>query len=371
MIAPAAERTLHVSKSLDMLINDYGDTAEITTILPKVAVDSFAYIDSFSYQADTSAHATITWTSPVQKMVVTFAGLTATPTLGDTAITYSISANFAADTLDVTFDPSDNIDTNDLATIIDSVVATFNGTAALSDSIVAQDSGTYILLRSLIDQVTLTKRWSIAAGDSLDTSSTGRITTKGMICDSMVAAINANTGLDSFLTAAVVAGTTFTVTADDKGVLFWDSTLNDPDTFGTVTRTQANVTSRSRTIDTILAYSNYSQGGHASGYYGTVILAVAPDTVQGIGASDSAVIYLYGGRYSHDGSTIELRHKLDSVKAGAVPCTLFVAKLPNVAGADTLFDENIFIYYDISDTASDTIMRTAYPLYIDLQALEN
>jgi len=69
----------------------------------------------------------------------------------------------------------------------------------------------------------------------------------------MVAKINASANLDSFLTAAVTAAdTTYTITADDPGVLFWDSTLNPADTFGTVTRTQANVVSNSRTSDTIL-----------------------------------------------------------------------------------------------------------------------
>ena len=56
--------------SIDFPIVETGDTAQVSKITPTLAVMGFGYIDSMSYNADTGDHVTLTWTSPMQAMML-------------------------------------------------------------------------------------------------------------------------------------------------------------------------------------------------------------------------------------------------------------------------------------------------------------
>ncbi|MHC4464892.1 MAG: hypothetical protein ACYS30_26205, partial [Planctomycetota bacterium] len=85
IVVAYASKVRHEKHIAYLMVDSSGDTAQVTTYTP-TAFDSFTYSDSFSYQADTSVHQTISWTTPVQTMIIT-------PTV-DVATTYSCSVDF-------------------------------------------------------------------------------------------------------------------------------------------------------------------------------------------------------------------------------------------------------------------------------------
>lgn len=357
-------RSYHFSKTVILPVTTAGDTAQVTTKMPVVAVDSFVYIDSFSYQADTTAHKTITWLSPLQVMRFT-------PGIVDSSTVIACSIAFAATTLGFTVDPADAYIT--VAKICDTLTSLFNVTAGLTDSVTAYDSGTYVKVVSNWSQKKHTSRWSskfVMTGGTgtLDTSST--ITTKAMICDSMVAAINASANLDSFLTAAVSAAeTTYTTTSDDAGVLFWDSSKNDPDTFATVTRTQANVTSSSRRYDTLDLFTLIDDQHRPAAIYGNIIIHPSTDTGtgNGLGESDSGWLKLAVFSLIDTNKSYIILHA-DS--AAVLPCTLHIARI-YAAANDSLFRQGAALVWGVSDTLSDDIFPAYYRISIDLNVLDH
>lgn len=355
----------HKYDNVTVSITTAGDTAEVTTRMPVVAVDSFVYIDTFSYHADTTAHKTITWLSPLQVARIT-------PTAIDSSTVYSCSVAFQAQTLGFDLDPGDAYVT--AAKICDTITYLFDNTTNLKDSIDAQDSTTYVKIVSKFSEKTFTGNWAVHYGvtggtGTLDTGANGggTVTTKAMICDSMVAKINANTGLDSFLTAVVTAtDTTFTITSDDAGVLFWDSSLNPADTYSTVTRTQANVTSWSSSSDTveldpaIIAASgiNWNWTGINSFFK----IAASADTTWGIGKKDSVKLRLLSKRLK--GAAWEIT-VLAQDSCAACPCSLEYVLPPDTARAAITIGENLFLYWLVKDSASDTTKDILYPINLD------
>lgn len=353
----------HKRDNLTVSITTAGDTAQVTTRMPVVAVDSFIYIDTFSYHADTTAHKTISWLSPLQVARIT-------PTAVDSSTVYSCSVAFQAQTLGFDLDPGDAYVT--VAKLCDTITYLFDNTTNLKDSVDAQDSTTYVKIVSKFGEVTLTGNWAVHYGvtggtGTLDTTANGgsTVTTKAMVCDSMVAKINASANLDSFLTAAVTAtDSTFTITSDDAGVLFWDSSLNDPDTYSTVTRTQANVTSWSSSSDTIeidpaIVASN---GVNWTGINSFFKIAASADTTWGIGAKDSVKLRLLSKRLK--GAAWEIT-VLAEDSCAACPCSLEYVLPPDTARAAITIGENLFFYWLIKDSASDTTKDILYPVNLD------
>lgn len=345
---------IHESKTISLYVNDSGDTAQVSLLHTFTAVDSFRYVDTFSYQADTSAHQTIVWTSPVHSMIIT-------PTV-DTASLYACSVGFASDTLGIAFDATGMAPV--LATLIDSLVANLNGLAGLTDSVDFQDSVSYIKAVSLYSQKTFTGRWKFEYGitggtGTIDTSSI--ITTLAMISDSMVAAINADAGLDSFVTAANSGDTGYTITSDDKGVLFYATTLNHADTGGTLAASQANVTSWSTIQDTFQLLRHLDNNSH-NAILSNFRINASTDTTNGIGGSDSCYLWLYS-TFINAGT--KEYYLLDSF-VGAVPGSLRYVSVAN----DTLLKEALSIVWRVADTASDTNKKVDFNMYYDINLYE-
>jgi hypothetical protein len=352
-------RVVDKSLNAEFATSELGDTAQVSKKAPQVAVDSFVYIDTFSYQADTTAHQTITWLSPVQIMRLT-------PGTVDSSTVIACSVAFQAVTLGFTVDPGDAYIT--VAKICDTLTSLINATATLTDSVTAEDSGTYVKIVDLFSEKTHSGNWSMIfamTGGTGTMDTAGTVTTIAMVCDSMVASVNADAGLDSFLTAYDSA--TFYITqSDDAGVLFWDSSLNDPDTHATVTRSQANVTSNSNRTDTFnlgeFMVSLVDGQFRGSGVYGDIVLSASSDTNQGLGDSDSGYIWLLTGRPV--GSNI-IYTVIAQDSANALPCTLHVA-VDHAASNDTILHNYLALAWAVMDTLTDTTMQTTYPITVDL-----
>ena len=346
-----------------------GDTAQVSKITPILGVMGFGYIDSMSYNADTGDHVTLTWTSPMQAMILSIGPITATPTLIDTTILLTVGCTvvFAgADELGIEYDTETGADAT-LATAIDSIVDIFNKRTNLKDSVLAQDSGTYIKLVSKIGEGAQEGPWTMQLStDSMDTAGCPDSVTLAMICDSMVATINADDSASAHVTA--YDSSTFYITqAVDPGLLFYHTFLNHADTHGTLAASQANVTSRSRHGDTILLAPLFVGESHNyAGIYATFKIDSAITQSQGIGLSDSAYLFLAAWRSNAGTSEYFL---LDSDSCNALPCSLRAAH-PMQNGSDTLLKRELHFYYELSDTASDTTDNIILRLNMDYELYE-
>lgn len=330
-----------------------GDTAQVTKFTPIIGVDSFTYIDTFSFwnasdSTDTTKHSTVKWTSPVQSMRlnVTF----------DSTSTYKCSLDLGTFVRGFDFDATTIEAGKTLEKLIDSLVDTFNKVVTMKDTVKAEDSVTYIKLVSLMGQRELENnaRWTVSPITNFDTVSTWA-TTIADVCDSLVGSINAVSTADSlatFLTA--YDSTTFYITqSDDAGLLYWDSSLNHVDTSGTIARSQANVTSWSTLQDTLglerLVYPDRSYNALMA----RIIISPSALTNQGFGLLDSGYIWLYttlGNKY----------YLIDSAFRNALPCTLLMSITNSTAGRDTLFKEDLIMVYRITDSVSDTTATADY-----------
>ena len=99
-----------------------------------------------------------------------------------------------------------------------------------------------------------------------------------------------------------------------------------------------------------------------TGLYGYFVLDSALTGTQGIGASDSAYLILYGANIVQ-GNKVLIEVARDS--ANSLPCTLRVAK-PALEANDTLFGEQLWLTYVIADTASDTTANYVCSLHVDM-----
>ena len=341
------------SKDLAFAITDAGDSTMITKYTP-VAFDSFTYSDSFSYEADTSAHQTISWTSPVQTMIIT-------PTV-DVATTYSCSLDFnAGATVGVEKDYASGVAT--VAALIDTLVDMINKKAVLTDSVTAEDSVTYIKLVSNFSGGQFGGRWSmimVVAGGAgtLDSAAHASQATVAMICDTMVALINADAGLDSHMTASDSA-TYYMVTADKAGVLFFGAVFGGTgasltaDSLQDTVHTRANYTSSSSQTDTT-SLTDIRGFDHIDGQ---IILRNSYSGYAGQGNEDSAIVTLYSV-----GPDARVIIAVDT--CGSPPCTLDVMLHSNVG--DTALRRQIEIGTFINDTVSDTSLTIYYRMLWDL-----
>lgn len=375
-------RSISVVKTAWFTTSTAGDTAQVSKITPILAIMGFEYKDSISYwnpadSTDTTAHSQISWTSPMQSMILTIGPITATPTLIDTTIllTVGCTAVFAgADELGVEYDTETGADAT-LATALDSIVDIWNKATNLSDSIEAQDSGTYIKLVSLIGEGTQEGPWTLQLStDSLDSAGTPDSVTIAMVCDSMVATANASDTIVDYMTA-VDSTTFYIIQSDDAGLLFYYTFYNHADTHGTLTASQANVTSSSDLTDTLLYYPIWlaDDNFRALGIHGDIVIDTSitdsANAILGLGLADSASLWV---RSYRDSGGVRTYRDLDSVHGSlsdGLPVTLHISRIPAWAN-DTVFFDGLVISWYISDTLSDTVVTREYPIYIDLKLTE-
>lgn len=337
------------SKNLAFSITDAGDTARVVTITPSHAVDSFHYHCSLSFHADTGSWDTVSWTSSVQTMIIT-------PTV-DVATTYSCSVAFKEEpvTLGVEKDYSAGVAT--VEALIDTLVDMINKKAGLTDSVTAEDSVTYIKLVSNFSQVSFgDERWTmimVTAGGAgtLDSAAHVSLATVAMVCDSMVATINASDS-EAYFTA-YDSTTKYIVQSDKKGLTFHiapTDTVQDDDS----STTQENVMSISSdsgtvSLDMVRGFKHLD---------GIIILALGPYSAMSVGNSDSAIVTLYS--VGPDGRKI-----ITVDTCPQVPCTCDVMIHSNVG--DTALERQIEFHWYVDDTLSDTNLTVDIPAWWDLQ----
>jgi hypothetical protein len=323
-----------------------GDTAMVIAFTVSQGLDSHDYLDTFVTGSGAEDSTVAKWTSPLQTMIFALAGNTASPTKLDTAGigVVGCTAVFAAQELGIEYDLSSGADST-IETAVDSIVDIWNKRTNLKDSIVAQDSVTYVKLVSKFGQAKFTARWSIKmTTDSTDTA--GAITTVGMVCDSMNAAINA--ALSAVLSSVIHATEdSFLVTSDDPGlpftVYFGDSISDNGDTV----HGQLNVTSYSGKTDTIKNLVGLIRSdGNLYPEIIRIVLKPCTTTAQGLGLSDSGYLWLwtvFADEY----------HLLKADTCAELPCTL---RLPYASVDDSLFKQKLALGWRIADTTSDSVM---------------
>jgi hypothetical protein len=202
---------------------------EYTYKITPRAHNAYAYRDTFIFAADTYA---VTWTSDANATVAEVcdsavihlnakAGLTDSIRCEDSTTYYVIRPVGPSHTYNrPTRIGTDTAQTgavsvaNTVASIIDSLVAIINAKTGLKDSVLAQDSGTYIKLISK-NGGDVMARWTQIVNDStLDTLIHPGVSTVAMACDSLTAKINASAAA-TYLTA-VDSATYIRIWGDDS-----------------------------------------------------------------------------------------------------------------------------------------------------------
>ena len=334
--------------SLSLSVTTAGDTAQVSLSHTLTAVDSFDYLDSFSYQIDTSKHQTIKFTSALQSMILT-------PTV-DVASTYACSIGFKDDTLGFEKDYASGVAT--VAALIDTLVDIINNLADLSDSVVAHDSVTYIKIVSKFGLRLFETRWKCEFGitggaGTIDTASHDSLTTLALVCAGRVAAINADDSVSKYMTASSSGDTGVLITSDDEGVLFYYITLNHADTGGTLVAVQANVTDSWSSITDTFFLSSFIDGDKTfNSMIGKVRISASPTSTQGIGLSDSGYVWLYS-EYLGNSNLLAVD------TTASLPCSVYYSQ-PSAAGTDTLFSDKLYIIVRVADTATDTNATITY-----------
>ena len=335
-------------KNLPFSVTDDGDTARIVTITPSHAVDSFHYHCSLSFQADTGSWDTVSWVSAVQTMVIT-------PTV-DVATTYSCSVAFKEEPVTIGVEKDYSAGVATVAALIDTLVDMINKKAGLTDSVTAEDSVTYIKLVSNFSTETFGERWTmimVTAGGAgaLDSAAHASQATVAMVCDSMVAAINASDS-EAYFTA-YDSTIEYIVQSDKKGLTFHiapTDTVQDDDS----ATTQENVMSNSSDTATV-SLTNTLGFKHIDGY---ITLKPSSYSSMSVGNSDSAIITLY--------SVGPNSRKIIRVDTCAqLPCTCEVMIHSNVG--DTAMERQIEFHWYVDDTLSDTNLTVYIPAWWDLR----
>lgn len=355
-------KSTHDYSNISLSIVTTGDTARVVKITPALAIMGFTYKDSIDYQADTSAHQTISWTSPMQ--IFTWAPV------ADTQGTYKCSIAFQAQTLG--FDLVMNEKDTTLATLIDTLVYLYNNTTNMKDTVLAEDSVTYIKLVSKIGEGVLKGPWSqifvITGGSAAigDTASAVDSVTIAMVCDSMVTATNDDAGVDSFMTA-YDSTTFYIVQSDDPGVLFHDTIDSDMhvDTHAVWAESQANITSWSRKLDTIPlkpAVVTTPYGPNYRGFDGFFKVLASEATGQGVGEKDSVYLQLWSAKKKGGATEYTV---LAGDTCAACPCSLEYTVPPDTARGAIILGEKLFIWVQIADSASDSTFSILYPFRQD------
>lgn len=343
-----AELLFDRTETAQLSISTAVDTAQDIKFTPGFGIDSFTYGCTLQVISGTdTVNDTVEWTAPLYVFRVD-------PVATDTGYTYACSVAFAADTLGFTYAiPETTFGTTDsmIAMLVDEFVDSFNNVADLKDSVTAADGGSYLTLTSKYGQETFTERWvfdGLNVSDSLDTAAV-TITTVAMVCDSMVAAMNAS-ALSDYLTA--YDSTTFWhFIADDQGLPI---TQVIGDTTTDSAQTQANVTGWSTTTDTLILSRLITDSWKAEGARVRIIFAPSTDTTNGIGDADSVtVVYATKGwGVSYD--------TLASATTEGLPCTLLYTVTEDSTGIDTVLKVQSALMYTIRDSCSDVARLVDY-----------
>lgn len=336
------------SGNIPFLVSTDGDSAQIVRVGDVFLFrDSFVYKDSIQVQFDTGLVVIISWLSPLQTMILT-------PTF-DASTTYSCSLRTGATAKGFTFDATG--ETN-LAGLTLKLKDSINIVAGIKDTLLGEDSATYVKVISKFSQITLPGdvRWimsfAVAGGTGTLDTATQLTINDSILIKNMVDSINAEDSTGFYLTAAVEADTSYSVTANQKGVLFFMTTQKD--TAGDTTTLTVNATSSTTFLDTFAIVN--MMAGRGTTIIGQFIVKQPGDTSNGPGASDSVIIRKYtqfGGTY------VQLVD--DSANCGSVPCTLQVTYSGDISGVDTLFKENFIIIVEIIDSTSDSVFTVNFP----------
>lgn len=342
---------------ISVSIDETADTAKLVRMHTITAIDSFHYVDSIFYNADTTDHVVIDWLSPLQVMIIT-------PQNTDSSTVYACSVGFASDTLGFTVDPGDYVGTSD-SELVDTLVYLFNNTTDLKDSVLAQDSVTYVKLVSKFGYKTFGARWKVEWDTSggtgaIDTSSV--ITTVAMVCDSMVAKINADDSLALHVLAITIGDTNYYIGSIDTGLIFYARAYGSSDTSDHLTADSLH--SDSIHFDNVGTGVTRDTGtytfGLTEGYnvlQSKVVIHPALTPIAGVGNSDSGYIYMFVERAGEKDTIAQ-----DS--SAALPCSLEVQVLPAVG--DTLLKDKIGVWWIVQDTFNDTTVTIEYPMSWDI-----
>lgn len=326
---PATEITHTITTS--------GDTAKIYKMHTFTGRDSFAYIDTFHGVWVDTVDSVVAWTSPLQ--VRRF-----TATL-DTELVYACSLDCGTNIYGFEL-TCPNGATYSLDSLLNDLTDSINAVSGMADTVTAEDSATYIKLTSnfAMDNLEGAARWTLVLGDSL-AEGDSTFTTIAMVCDSMVAAINAADTISNHVTAANSGDTVYTVTANTRGVTF---TLSPGDSAQDTSVTKANATSWSTVVDTFGGFSMCCPEAYKS-IYGMAILRVAKDSTDGYGGSDSGWIWVYAEK---NGAWVVL----DSSVSEGLPDTLFLKIGADTTGGavdpDTLYGSMLHFVVKVKDTCT-------------------
>lgn len=225
----------------------------------------------------------------------------------------------------------------------------------MKDTVLAQDSVTYIKLKSKIAQTDLEgdARWTIIPGDSLDTASIW-VTTQALAITGMIAAINADANVDSFVTASDSGAAGYRITSDDAGLLFYAAGL-DTTQDAAVSELQGNVTSESSDDVTVGI-------GKIAGWKtltGRLFVDRAQNAHAGQGGACSTWVWLY--TRGPDGRVL-----IDSAVADTDTVGLIISISEGLG--DTLLRQTLEARVKVWDTLSDSTYEAKTPLDVDLLA---
>jgi hypothetical protein len=332
-------------------IDQTGDTAVVVKFNQFTARDGYTYLDSIRCSSTKRA---VSWTAPMQVRRVTVA---ATP---DTTKVDTLHADLGTNKTGVVWTVPNIALTR--AAYIDSMVARFNAVTTLADTIVAQDSVTYIKLVGLIamDALEGDARWTIDitnAGNMAEGDST--FTTVKMVCDSMVATVNALTTVNDSVTAAVSGDTVYTITADRAGWAMVFKVGPADTTQDTVHVTNAKASS-SYEYDTIHLPIRMWEGNWHN-LYGDIIMQSSKTTTKGYGTLDSVWFKLYKV------GVVTGTWTLMAGDSGAVPRTWHIAH----SAKDTLFGSGeLKVILEVMDTATDAAGSYTHDVDWNLTAWE-
>jgi hypothetical protein len=271
---------------------------------------------------------------------------------------YSAETHGGVWSLDLSSDITLSYEIPNIAMICDSMVAKINAETTTKDSVLAQDSTTYYVVKTK-NLGKLHSSFFVSIIDTAQDTATSYILTKAELVDSLASAINAAPALVDTVTATNTGDTAVVITSDKKGYEF--SIV--PDSLMDTTLVTANVNAWSQSVDTLQICNLLARNSHAIGLYAKLIFKASTDTLNGIGASDSVVQYLYT---SFDGEFF----LLDSSVSEGLPDTLRLSIPADSAGVDTLLKEALWVVYRIKDSTSDTAKGVAYDLEIDYNVHE-
>lgn len=318
-------------------INQTGDTSVVVKFNQFTGRDGYTYLDTIRIGVKVAA----SWTSPKTVRRIAVASSV------DTSYSDTLIIDLGTNTDTIAYAVPQTAFTQ--ASYIDSMVARINALTGSTDTVLAQDSVTYIRLVSKIAQDNLEgdARWTLAFGTGSNNMSEAdsTFTTIKMVCDSMVATINALATVKDTVTAAVSGDTVYTITGRAGWPIVFKVGPADTcqDTVHVI-NAQAAAWNSYDTTHVDIPITMWRGGWNS--LMGDFILQASPTTTKGYGTVDTAYFLLYK-TWATTGSEV-----LISADTGAIPLSwhfVFDAKPDSIWG-----DGPMFMRIIQWDTASDT-----------------